>query len=636
MCTGLFGTLTITGVAKAQVLAADSIENLQRLSIEQLANLQVTSVSKVPESLRDAPAAIYVITHDDIIRSGARRIPDMLRLAPNLEVFQTSPENYVITARGLSGNTAAQNFSNKVEVLIDGRTVYNPLFSGVYWEMQNVLPENIERIEVISGPSATLWGANAVNGVVNIITRTAGDTQGGFVGLSGGNFENRAAVQYGGRAGDDFAYRIYGQDFYERGFEMQNRQGAHDGWTDPQGGFRLDWTHGSDAVSLEGDVSYGHEAQTGGPDQDFREKNLTASWQHDLSPTSTLQLLSYADQVQRHETGQHDGFTLTNYDFEGQYTFDVAGWNHFLLGAGNRVTPYDLVPRIGTGNSLEWQPTHRTINLLYGLVQDTISATDDLNLILGLKLENDPYFGLSPLPNLRLAWKPKPGLLIWAAVSHAIRAPTTFDVDVREFSGSTLFLKGNPDFQPEKLNAFELGDRAQLGNASVSVSAFYNLYTDLRSIEVTPVTITPLFWGNGIQGHVYGLESWGSYQATAWWRLDAGLTLQHEHFGFVPGSSGLLGAAQVGDDPHTQARLRSSMDFGKISFDAGFRYVGMLPNPAVPAYVELDSRLAWRISPSTEIALSGMNLLHARHQEWTIPPSDEIPRMVFLELRQSF
>ncbi|HEX5279676.1 MAG TPA: TonB-dependent receptor [Micropepsaceae bacterium] len=632
----MFGALALPPAARAQAVAADSIENLQRLSIEELANLQVTSVSKVPESLSDAPAALYVITHQDIIRSGARRIPDILRLAPNLEVFQTSPDNYVITARGLSGNSAAQNFSNKIEVLIDGRTVYNPLFSGVYWEMQNVLPENIERIEVISGPSATLWGANAVNGVVNIITRRAGDTQGGFVGLDGGNFESRAAAQYGGRVGDGFAWRAYGQAFYERGFEMQSRQGAHDGWSNPQGGFRLDWTHANDVVSLEGDASYGHEGQTGGPAQDFSEKSLTASWQHEVSPTSTLQLLSYADQVQRYETGQHDGFTVTNYDLEGQYTFDVAGWNHFLAGAGDRVTPYGLVPRIGTANSLEWQPTRRTINLIYGMIQDTVSVTGELNLIFGLKLENDPYYGLSPLPSVRVAWKPNPGLLIWAAVSHAIRAPTTFDEDVREFAGSTLFLEGNPNFQPERLNAFELGDRAQFGNASVSVSGFYNLYTDLRSIEITPVTFTPLFWGNGLEGHVYGVESWASYQPLPWWRLDAGLTVQHEHFGFAAGSSGLLGTAQVGDDPHTQARLRSSMDFGPLSFDANFRYVGSLPNPAVPAYIELDSRIAWRISPMTEIAVSGMNLLHAHHQEWTIPPSDEIPRMVFIELRQNF
>lgn len=186
----MFGALTVPGAAWAQTLAADSIESLQRLSIEELANLEVTSVSKMPESLHEAPAAVYVITHDDIIRSGARRIPDMLRLAPNLEVFQTSPDNYVITARGLSGSSSAQNFSNKIEVLIGGRSVYSPLYSGVYWDMQNVLPENIDRIEVISGPSATLWGANAVSGVVNVITRKSGDTQGVFLDLSGGNFEN--------------------------------------------------------------------------------------------------------------------------------------------------------------------------------------------------------------------------------------------------------------------------------------------------------------------------------------------------------------------------------------------------------------------------------------------------------------
>lgn len=622
--------------APAQELAADSLANLQRLSIDELANLQITSVSKLPESLREAPAAVYVITHDDIIRSGALRIPDMLRLAPNLEVFQTSPTNYIITARGLSGNSAAQNFSNKMEVFIDGRSTYNPLYSGVYWDMQNVPPADIERIEVISGPSATLWGANSVNGVINIVTRRAGDTQGGFIALDGGNFEQRGMLQYGGRLGNDVTYRVYGQAFYERGFQTQSRQYNRDGWSNPQGGFRLDWSQMDDAVTVEGDLAYAHADQNGAPAQDFREKTITANWQHTFSPTSTLQLLAYADENQRYSVGHNGAFTVTNYDFEVQHSFEFLRWNRLLWGLGDRVSPYDITARLAAANSLIFQPASHTANLFYVFLQDNISLAQDLNLILGLKLEDDPWSGWSPLPNVRLAWTPNPNLLIWAAISRAVRAPTPFDVDVVEKSGSSVFLTGNPDFATEKLTAFELGDRAQFGMASVSVSGFYNLYSDLRSIEFSPGNALPLYWGNLLKGSIYGMEAWGNYQIMPWWRLDAGLTLQHEDLGFAAGSSQLLGVAQLGDDPHSQARLRSTMDFGPLTFDAGFRYVGMLPSPAVPAYVEMDSRIAWQITPMTQIAISGFNLLHSHHQEWTIPPADEIPRMVFVELRQSF
>ncbi len=300
------------------------------------------------------------------------------------------------------------------------------------------------------------------------------------------------------------------------------------------------------------------------------------------------------------------------------------------------MTPYRIQPQIGPATSLLFQPASRTLNLAYIFAQDTITPVQDLNVIVGLKMEDDQYSGWSALPNLRLAWTPKPDLLIWAAVSRAIRAPTPFDVDVREDVGKSLFLMGNPDFQPEKLTAWELGDRAQFGQATVSVSGFYNQYTDLRTIEFSPGRQLPLVWGNLMGGHIYGMEAWGTFQAFPWWRLDAGLTMQHEHLGFQDGASGLLGIAQAGNDPHTQARLGSSMDLGAFTFDAWFRYVGLLPNPVVPAYVEMNARLAWRITPMTEVAVSGFNLLHARHQEWTIPPADEIPRMVFVDLRQRF
>jgi len=266
--------------ATAQQVA--SVQDLSKLSIEDLANVQVTSVLKTPEPLSDAAAAIYVISGEDIRRSGATSIPEMLRLAPNLQVAQSSPSSYIITARGFSGNSAAQNFSDKLLVIIDGRSVYNPLFSGMYWNMQDVLPENVERIEVISGPGATLWGANAVNGVINIVTRKSSDSQGGTLELGTGNQHVSASLQYGGKLSDELAYRIYAKSFSDSSFETSSGASTHDGWSKPQGGFRLDWTPPGDQLTLQGDLYNGRVHALGGSDQLISGGNLQANWQHDL------------------------------------------------------------------------------------------------------------------------------------------------------------------------------------------------------------------------------------------------------------------------------------------------------------------------------------------------------------------
>ena len=237
--------------AAAQQMAAADVG---QLSIEQLANVEITSVSKAPEPLSGAAAAVYVISHDDIIRSGATGLPEMLRLAPNLEVMQSSASNYQITARGLNGNAANESFSDKLLVLIDGRSVYSPLYSGVFWDMQDVLSENIERIEVVSGPGGTLWGANAVNGVINILTRKAADTGGGLIDLGAGDQLASAAIQYGGKLDEDVDYRVYAKDFYSRSLDVADGTSAHDGWSKPQGGFRLDWSPGADKVMVSGDI----------------------------------------------------------------------------------------------------------------------------------------------------------------------------------------------------------------------------------------------------------------------------------------------------------------------------------------------------------------------------------------------
>ena len=624
--------LALASPVRAQQLA---LNDINQMSIQQLAKVEITSVSKGAEPLSDAPASVYVISHDDAIRSGATSLPDLLRLAPNLEVMQTSPSNYVITARGFNGNAADQNFSDKLLVLIDGRSVYSPLYSGVYWDMQDVPPENIERIEVISGPAGTLWGANAVNGVINIVTRKAADTQGGYLDLGVGDEESSAALQYGGHLSDDLAYRVYAKDFYQRAFDSSPGVSAHDGWSKPQGGFRMDWTPENDTVTLEGDLYGGAEASLGTPNQVIGGGNITASWQHALEENSNLQLLTYYDETQRSmENG--GAFVLNTYDFEIQHNFSLGGWNNIVWGAGERADQYRITDRLSTASSLLFIPPARSLNLADIFAQDRIPVTDRVELTLGLKLEDDPYSGWSPMPDARLAWKITDKDLVWAAVSRAIRSPTPFDVDVSEKLGSTTFLTGNANFLPEEVTAYEAGYRGQFSSAlSFSLSLFDNVYDHLKSIQLNSTPASLLEWGNTIEGHVYGLESWATYQALDWWRLSAGFNLQHENFIFTPGAIPLLDVSQEGDDPHHQASLRSSMDLiDNLTFDADFRDVGALPDPKVPEYVEANARFAWHVTDRLDLSLSGFNLLHGHHVEYL--PGDEIRRNFFLETRWRF
>jgi iron complex outermembrane recepter protein len=631
MGVALLGAILLVRPAFGQSTdGPSSTEDLKKLSIEQLMNVEVTSVSKTAQPLSDAAAAVFVITHDDIVRSGATTIPEILRLAPNLEVFQTSASGYIITARGFSGNSAAQSFSDKLLVLVDGRSVYSPLYSGVYWDMLDTMIPDIERIEVISGPGATLWGANAMNGVINIITRNAGNTQGTLLTAAGGNLEQTAAARVGGQI-DDTAFRVYAKGFLGDALETSAGGSAEDRWAKTQGGFRTDWTQGPDSVSAEGDAYRGNESAPGG-DTGISGADLTGRWVHSFSSDSQLQLLSYFDHVERF-TVDGGAFILNTYDIELQHSFDLLGWNSVVWGIGERLSPYDITD----GAGLFFVPPRRTLNLSDIFAQDTIALTPKLRLILGMKLEDDPYTGTTPLPDGRLAWNVSPKVLLWSAVSRAIRSATPFDRDVQEYLGGALFLVGGEDFRPETLTAYEAGLRAQPTSAlSLSVSTYYNAYDDLRSIEfASDGAILPLHWGNGIEGETYGVEAWGDYQILQGWRLSFGGAQEHENLRFQPWSSGLLGISQIGDDPSYRAMLRSSSNLtADVTFDATLRYVSSLPDPAVPAYTELNARVAWQVSPRCDLALSGFNLLHAHHQEFPIP-SDLVGRSLLasIELR---
>jgi iron complex outermembrane receptor protein len=615
---------------------AQSVSDLQAMSIGQLETLDVTSVTKTREDLSDAPAAIYVITQEAIARSGAATLPEILRLAPNLQVDQISASRYIITARGFSGNIADQNFANQLLVLIDGRSVYTPLYSGVYWDMQDVPPSDIERIEVISGPGATLWGANAVNGVINITTKKSSQTQGGLVELTAGNLEQSATLQYGGRASDTLAYRLYLRDYWGSDTELASGQSAHDHWSRPQGGFRLDWTPSAvDDVTFQGDAYTGWEAQPGAPNENITGHNLQAAWSHAWADGSLLQVLTYYDHTSRGTPG-NGTYQLDQFDAEAQYSFDLGDTNKMVVGGGLRVSPY----RIYGTNALFFVPPSRTLDLADAFAQDSIALTPTLTAILGLKLESDPYSGLEPLPTARLSWKASDGMLLWAAASRAIRSPTPFDVDVAERVGSLVALNGDRDFQSAKLNAYEIGTRLSLDTSvSFSLSAFYNDYGDLRSIEVVsgPAFLN-LAWGNELEGTTYGFEAWADYQALSWWHLSASFDELSEHFKFKQAATATdIGTSQLGDDPSQSASLRSSMNLSKdFGFDADLRYVGRLPDPRVPAYAELNSNVWWNVSDTTRLSLNGFNLLHASHLEFPSTEANAVPRSYSVGLQWRF
>ncbi|MDB5686529.1 MAG: TonB-dependent receptor, partial [Rhizorhabdus sp.] len=639
---GLKGSLRTRGAVNAcaaallgcvaQPVCAQSIADLRDLSIAELANVNVSSVSKTTEALSEAPAAIFVITHDDIVRSGATTVPEMLRLAPNLYVAQMSASHYTVTARGLSGNQNAQNFTNKLLVLIDGRSVYTPLYSGVYWDMLDVLPDDIERIEVVSGPGATMWGANAVNGVINIITRRSGETQGLLVAVDGGSRERSGSLRYGAKLSETLTARAYLRGLDEDQTLTATGTKAHDDWWRVQGGFRLDWTPtGKDALTFQGDLMNGRLDQLSAGDELINSRNLLARWTRTETDGGALEVQTYFDHNGRDTRRNGGAFSIDTYDLYVQHNSAPGAKNDLVWGGGVRASRFDID---GNG-SLFFEPPQRTLLLANVFAQYGWAVTGRAKLTFGFKIEKDPYVGASILPNLRLAWKPTDAVLFWGAVSRAVRSPTPFDRDVVEVLGGKRFLTGDSDFRTEKLTAFEAGTRLQAtSRASLSVSAYYNIYDDLKSIEITPVTFIPLHWGNGLQGNSYGVEAWGDLSLASWWKLTAGLNLLHENFRFKAGASGLLGTAQVGDDPPRQATLSSSMNIGHdLTVDADLRYVGPLPNPAVASYTELGGRIGWRVNERLQLSISGMNLLHKWHEELPPATANQVPRKIMAGLK---
>jgi iron complex outermembrane receptor protein len=597
---------------------AASQSDLSGLSIEDLAQLPVRSASKREEPLSRVPTALYVITNGDILDSAATSLPEVLRLTPNLGVQQVNGHEYAITARGFNSVETA----NKLLVLVDGRSVYSTLHSGIFWDTQTPFLEDIDQIEVISGPGGTLYGPNAVNGVISITSRDARETLGGLVRASGGSFEQNVGARYGFALGDRGAIRVYGHYFNREDLPTGNVGPAIDdayrGW---QAGFRADLGDARDQFTLQGDI-FDNQVDTL-PEDGNRGHNLLARWSHGLSGTDAIRVQAYYDNYERQSFLTRD--TLQTFDLDLQYNFNL-GRHDVVIGAGMRTTRDEFINNL---NAFQLNPQSRRLWVYNFFVQDRIRLSDSLSLIAGIKAEETSFTGVELLPNLRLAWQPNARTLFWAAMSRAVRTPSRID---RQLEFLPLLAPGD-SFVSEKLIAFETGYRGQpTQRTTLSINFFYNLYDDIRTTEFSPGNALPIRLMNGIEGHSYGVEAWSSHQLMPWWRLSLGLATLFKDFRQKPGHLDLALGDSLGHDPEIQLFTRSQFDLtDRLRVSGGFRYIGKIKSdPPLGEYAEADAAVTYRLTDQLDLYASGTNLLHATHQESNDPERGQLAQRSIL------
>jgi iron complex outermembrane receptor protein len=623
--------------------------DLGELSLEELGNLQVTSVSRKAQRFNDTAAALFVITNEDIRRSGVTSIPEALRMVPGIQVGRIGNDRWAVSARGFAGS-----FSNKLLVQIDGRSIYSQLFSGVLWEAQDVVLDDIERIEVIRGPGAALWGANAVNGIINIITRSAADTQGGLVQVGAGNQEKGfATLRYGGRAGEDTQYRVYARGYARDEAVDMNGAGAGDDSRSQHAGFRLDRRiDAGNRLMLSGDSREAHlrvpylAASLLPPyssallnAEKNRGINLLARYEHTLQDGSAATLQAYVDSTiitTPFFTEHRD-----TYDLDFQHRVLLGSRHDFIWGLNYRLSR----DRITTPEAyLQISPPREDFQIASAFVHDEIALLPErLRLIAGVRLEHNSYTGLEPQPNLRLLWTPDPTHTVWAAWSRAVRTPSraergsTLDIEVfPPFSADNptplpaLLRTNSVGVQPpsEKLTAFELGYRAQFGpRFALDLTAFANRYTQIGSsteappqlvLDPVPHLLVLAQSDSGLSARTRGLEASLDWRALERWRLQASYTLLHMD---LPTTSAddlrnAIAQAIMGQAPANQLSLRSQFDLAPgHQLDLWLRHVARLAYGDVPAYTTLDARYGWRPTKNLDLSLVGQNLLERRHPE---------------------
>jgi iron complex outermembrane receptor protein len=597
--------------------------DIKKLSLEELMDLNVTSVTRRAESLAQTAAAVTVITSEDIRRAGVTNLPEALRLVPGLQVARFNAGSWAISARGFNSTAA-----NKLLVLIDGRTVYSPIFSGTFWEIQDLILDDVLRIEVVRGPGATLWGANAVNGIINIITKTAHQTRDTALRLTGGGADDLliSSLRVGAGIGPETSYRVFGKYFYRDQMALANHDDAKDSVRFGRAGFRLDSSHGRDEVTIQGDAFRGFAGLRARDDAKDLGGNILGRWNRKLSATSEIQVQTYYDRLLRRVPLQSE-FHQKTFDIDFQHQFK-AGPQTITWGAGYRWNRDETIPTA----VLSFVPQNRSYPIVSAFVQDEIAfAQNRMKLALGSKFEHNDFTGFEAQPSVRASWEVRPDRFVWGAVSRAIRTPTRFDSDIRFGPPGFQFI-GNPNFKSEEVVAFEFGYRSRpMRQLSLDLAAFINEYDKLRSLEFQPRAGGILLLNN-LNARTYGGEIAGAYDALENVRFTVGYSYLGRILTVVPGHTDVFNGTIEGNDPKHQFFIRGSADLPhRIEWDSTLRFISKLPSPEVPSYFELDGRLGWSPTGKVELSIIGRNLLHAQHPEFG-PPSparEEVERNIY-------
>jgi len=660
-------------------------DDLMDLSLVELLSLEVTTFSRQSQLLSDTPAAMFVISQTDITRSGARTIPDLLRMVPGLEVAQADSSTWAVTSRGSNGV-----FANKLLVLQDGRSIYSPLYSGVYWDMNDTDLNSIDRIEVIRGPGATMWGSNAVNGVINIITKKAEDTQGGQLDVVAGTERTEGTLRAGGEVGGA-TVRAFGKYFKRDGYVEDPINGGNpDDWDMLRGGLRADWGYSDDSVlTFSGEVFEGKIGESvvtplsappyvtiGQEERDVSGGFGLLAWDRKISDTSSIKLQTYYDHTDIENIAPNE--TRDTFDIDMQHLFALGGRNTIVWGLGARVSK----DKTEGDFTISLDPTERTQRIYSAFIQDDIALVEDrLSMIIGTKIEKN-NFSVNDLewePNVRLSWNVTDSHLLWSSVARAVRIPSRIEQNgiinggfLPPNAGVNIYdlpllatIRGNPELDTEDVTAYELGYRGQLSDSvQTDVSLFFNQYENLRTLEPDLFGITcqpggtppappfppppsscpptdffvqlPINMVNGDDVETYGAEFNISWSATDALYLQGGYTYLHvDDVGANPFASAGT------DNPEHQFSARSLWNVSaSTKADLWLRYVGKLEGQGIPSYLTLDAKLSWMPLDSLELSLVGRNLLEEEHAEFleeygaSIPT--EIPREVFVQLDLHF
>ncbi len=618
-------------------------QDLSTIALEDLMNIKVISVSRTEEKLSRTASAVYVIGPDDIRDSGALNIPDLLRMVPGVEVAQITSNTWAIGVRGFNSR-----FSNKLLVLLDGRAVYTPTIGGVFWDVLNVPMEDIERIEVIRGPGGSVWGANAVDGVINIITRNAGETHGGYITAGGGNLdEGFGTVQYGGNLAHKIDFRVYTKYENEAQTTSSAGQAGGDAWNLLSGGFRSDSSLSSkDTLLVQGNIYTGEEGipvthliSVSSPVPQFSDAPahlsggfLQSVWNHTFSPRNGTALEISYDSYQR-DDALRDGRKTVNAGL--QHHFQWGERHNILWGLGIRYSSAD-----SEGNFfVNLNPVSDTSYQFNSFVQDEIALLPDrLYLTVGTKLERDDYTGWAPMPSARLAWQIHPRHMVWAAYSRPVRTPAETDIAIRssvaEFTGpggvpAVLQITGNPNYRNEVTTAYELGYRTSVSKRlSFDFASFYNSYTNQQTTEPgapfpesTPAPmhlVFPLVYQNLMYGEAHGLEMAVKWKITDRWSVSPGYSFEEIHMHTNPSSQDTTSPMIAqGSSPRHSAQLRSRLDlFHGLEWNSSAYFVDRLAAENIPSYTRVDTQLTWKWSERGTFSLVGQNLLQGRHIEF--------------------